>query len=178
MALLALRKKPKLPILSPTLALVWWVDAGTPGLALSVGEPAMNQRLWYAVMTWIGPLVVLTACIGAVANTRFLSRQDIGGAGLTDESPRIRVRRAVLANTTEQVVLALPVYLGLVLTLPVSHLVLPLLLSAAFVIGRILFALGYGYGPTARSFGFALTFYPTVAGLAVLVLRLASVVKR
>jgi len=31
-----------------------------------------------------------------------------------------------------------------------------------FVIGRILFAVGYAGGAPARAFGFALTFYPTV----------------
>jgi hypothetical protein len=164
--------------LALTLGLVWWITADTPGLVLPVDQITLGQRLWFAVMSWVGPLAVLTACIGAVANTRFFSREDIDGAGLMVESPRIQVRRAVLTNTHEQLTLALPVYTGLALTLPVDRLALPLILSAAFVIGRILFALGYRAGATARSFGFALTMYPTVAGLGVLIWRLASVVKR
>lgn len=140
-----------------------------------VTQPSLAQRQLLAVMAGIPPLLSLTAAIGWVANARFFSEGDIDGAGLTLEGPSLRVPRAILANTAEQVLLALPLYAGLALTLPASQLALPLLLGGAFLIGRGLFAIGYARGAAARSFGFALTFYPSVGALIVLVMRLAPI---
>jgi hypothetical protein len=157
--------------LAVALALTFWCTSGSPGLALSPHAFSLSQRLMLAAAAWTGPLICLAAAIGAVANRRFFSAQDIDGAGLTDESARLRVPRAVLANTHEQAALAIPVYTALALLLPASQLSFPLLLSASFVIGRALFALGYRHGAAARAFGFTLTFYPTMAGLVVMTLR-------
>jgi hypothetical protein len=162
--------------LALTLALTWWCAAGTPGLFLSLGEPSLRQRLVVAAAAWIGPLAALSAAVAVIANRRFFSAQDIDGAGLTLESAGLRVPRAILANTHEQAALAIAVYAGLAIALPTGQLVFPLLLSAAFVVGRLFFAIGYSRGAAARSFGFALTFYPTVAGLIVMALRLARFV--
>jgi hypothetical protein len=140
-----------------------------------VTQPTLGQRLLLAAMADIPPLLSLTAAIAWVANARFFSPDDIDGAGLTPEGPALRVPRAVLANTAEQALLALPLYSGLALTLPASQLALPLLLGGAFLIGRGLFAIGYARGAAARSVGFALTFYPSVGALIVLVMRLAPI---
>jgi hypothetical protein len=156
-----------------TLAIVFWGVADTPGLVLPFHMVGVSQRWTVAAICWLGPLVALTASVGAVANGRFFSPEDIDGAGLTAESPRLRIPRAILANTLEQAALAIPVYTALALFLPVRQLVLPGLLSLAFVIGRIAFRLGYARGAAARSFGFALTMYPTVAGLVVMIVVLA-----
>jgi hypothetical protein len=156
-----------------TWLLVSYGISGAPGLPL-VHSAAFADRMTLAVAAWLGPLVSLTVAIGAVANGRFFSDADIDGAGLTAESPRIRIRRAVLVNTAEQTLLAVPVYAAMAALLPARSLPAPLLLSAAFVLGRLTFAIGYRYGAAARSFGFALTFYPTVAGLILVVWRLAA----
>lgn len=42
-------------------------------------------------------------------------------------------------------------------------------LTALFVVGRLLFWIGYADGAKARALGFALTFYPSVAGLVIIV---------
>ena len=157
--------------LAVAMAMTFWCTAGSPGLVLSPHALNLTQRLVLAATTWLGPLVCLAAAIGVVASRRFFSSQDIDGAGLTQESAALRIPRAVLANTHEQAALAIPVYTALALLLPVKQLAFPLLLSAAFVIGRALFALGYAKGAAARSLGFTLTFYPTVAGLVVVLLR-------
>jgi hypothetical protein len=162
--------------LAVTLILTWWCAAGAPGLFLSLGEPSLRQRLIVAAIAWIGPLASLFVAIAMVANRRFFSPADIDGAGLTKASAVLGIPRAVLANTHEQASLAVPVYAGLALALPTNQLVFPLLLSATFMIGRAVFALGYSRGGAARSFGFALTFYPTVAGLVVMALRVARFV--
>lgn len=156
--------------LGVALALTLWCVAGSPGLVLSIHAVSTGRRWALAITAWLGPLLTLTVAIGVVANRRFFSAQDIDGAGLTAESHGLRVPRAVLTNTLEQATLAVPVYTGLALLLPANQLVYPLLLSAAFVVGRIAFAAGYAKGAAARSLGFTLTFYPTVAGLVVVAL--------
>ena len=42
-----------------------------------------------------------------------------------------------------------------------------------FFLGRLLFWRGYSHGAPARALGFALTFYPTVVMLVLVVARLA-----
>lgn len=152
-----------------TLTIVLWCAAGSPGLAAPFHAVGVNQRWLLAAASWLGPLAALAAAIGVVANLRFFSPADIDGAGLTTESPRLRVPRAILANTLEQAALAVPIYTALAILLPARELLMPLLLSLAFVVGRIAFSLGYAKGAATRSFGFALTFYSTVAGLVVMI---------
>lgn len=159
-----------------TTALIAYGLAGAPGLhvvALAPTlAPTLTSRLTLAVTAWLSPIIALTLCIGWVANVRGRSPQDIDGAGLTLESQAIRIPRAILANTLEQATLAIPVYTGLALLLPARMLALPLLLPGAFALGRIAFAVGYRHGAPARSFGMALTMYPTVGALGVLIWRL------
>jgi hypothetical protein len=156
-----------------TTALIAYGMAGAPGLPAAAPMAAsLAQRLALAVTAWLSPILALALSIGWVANIRGRSDQDIDGAGLTQESAAIRIPRAILANTLEQSSLAIPVYTGLALTLPARMLALPLMLAAAFGLGRIAFAIGYRHGAPARSFGMALTGYPTVAGIGVLIWRL------
>jgi len=145
---------------------LFWVGLGGGGwLPRPPAEVELHGRLLVAVASWIGPLLALAASIGLIANLRFFSPADIDGAGLTEASPRVRVPRAILANTHEQATLAMGVYAALALLLPPGQIHLPLLLSAAFLAGRLLFAIGYARGAAARSLGFALGFYPSVGGL-------------
>jgi hypothetical protein len=45
-------------------------------------------------------------------------------------------------------------------------------LAALFSLGRLAFWIGYRHGAPWRAFGFAVTFYPTVVGYAILALDL------
>lgn len=135
---------------------------------------SLGGRLTLAATAWLAPLAALAASIGFIANFRFFSPADIDGAGLTVESAGLKTPRAILANTHEQATLAALTYAGLALALPERQLILPLLLAAAFLIGRAFFAVGYARGAAARSFGFALTFYPTVAGAVLMAWLLLS----
>ena len=45
-------------------------------------------------------------------------------------------------------------------------------LTALFLLGRVLFWIGYHYNPYLRAFGFGITFYPTVAVFLWLILRM------
>lgn len=102
----------------------------------------------------------LALAIGNIARLRLLSPDAIDG-GETPGSPVDRAQ-AVLRNTLEQVVLAVPVHLALAVRRP-DALPLILALVGLFSLGRILFLRGHARGAEARALGFGLTFYPTVA---------------
>ena len=82
--------------------------------------------------------------------------------------------RAYIQNTTEQLLLLLVAHAGLALVLPVESLSLIPLLVALFLVGRITFWAGYLRSAPARAFGFATTFYPTVAVLFYVAFRLLT----
>ncbi len=124
-------------------------------------------KLDLLVVAWLG------AMIGNVARLRFFSPDDIDGSGATSASPAVRDGRAVLENTLEQAVLAIPVHLALATLLqdPVPFVAA---LVGLFAVGRLLFWIGYARGATSRALGFALTFYPTMMGLVIAVLAAAT----
>jgi hypothetical protein len=104
----------------------------------------------------------LAASIANVARLRFLSPAAIDAGNAPDDATA--QPRAILQNTLEQVVLAIPVYVGLAVTFDRSALVIAAM-TGLFSAGRALFWAGYADGAAGRAFGFALTFYPSVAGL-------------
>ena len=69
----------------------------------------------------------------------------------------LAVRRAVLQNSVEQVLLALGAHLILATVLRGDELRLIPFLVIMFIVGRVTFALGYARGPGARGFGMAIT---------------------
>jgi hypothetical protein len=136
-----------------------------PGSVLPPAERAMLAiRIDLFVAIW------LAVAIGNVARLRFLSPADIAGSAAGPASPRIEPAAAFLRNTLEQVALAIPVHLALAVAMP-RPVTLLVLLAVLFAIGRLCFALGYAGGAAARAFGFAMTFYPTLAALALSVGR-------
>jgi uncharacterized MAPEG superfamily protein len=107
-------------------------------------------------------LLCLVLSIGNLARHRFFTPADIDGGGLTSATERARVYQAILQNTLEQTVIAVIAHLvWTAVTDPGWYAAVPVA-ALMFVIGRILFAVGYAGGAPARAFGFALTFYPTV----------------
>lgn len=104
----------------------------------------------------------LAAGIANVARLRFFSPAAIDAGTATDDVTA--QARAILQNTLEQVVLAIPVYVGLAVTFDRSVLAIAAM-TGLFSAGRALFWAGYADGAAGRAFGFALTFYPSVAGL-------------
>ncbi|USU07631.1 MAPEG family protein [Sphingomonadaceae bacterium OTU29MARTA1] len=116
----------------------------------TLGIAALVLGLWVA------------AAIGHVARRRFASESAIGGGDRVDA--RVDIANAVLRNTVEQALLAGLAYTAL--TLLSDHARVPVaLFVACFSAGRLLFWTGYRDGAEARSLGFALTFYPSIAAL-------------
>ena len=127
------------------------------------GQTSLAPRLKLAALASLAPVSVLFLCIARMARHRFATPQDIHGGAITEGTERARLLQALLQNTLEQTVLAVPLYWAAALVFPAR--VLPLVAAAAalFVVGRILFFRGYASGAPSRATGFGLTFYPSVA---------------
>jgi len=119
-------------------------------------------------------VLALVFCIGGIARKRFFHADVIGGAAFDKPGSAVAIDKAVLQNTLEQTVLAVIACNGLAAELPMLAPVLLPVLVSLFLIGRILFIAGYAKGAGGRAFGFALTFYPTVAAYAIFVVSLLA----
>lgn len=108
-------------------------------------------------------LVVHVALLG---RHRILTPEDIDGSGLTTATPRARVLQATLQNTLEQAVLALVAHMAWSAVMPLHWQAAVPAAALLFVTGRALFLRGYARGAPSRALGFTLTFFPTVALLA------------
>lgn len=137
--------------------------------ALVLGSPQAVESRLVAASTGAAILVAwLAAAIANVARLRFFSPDaiDAGSAGRVDSGEAVLRAGAILQNTLEQVVLAIPAYIGLALLLNRSTAVIATC-AGLFCAGRMLFWAGYGRGAVGRATGFALTFYPSVAALLI-----------
>ena len=115
------------------------------------------------------PLAVIFAVsIGRLAKHRFFTPNDIDVSGLTQASAQAQILQSIIQNTLEQSLLASITYLVWAVLMPGHLLSVVPLASIAFMIGRILFIIGYGYGAPARALGFTLSFYVTNGMLAYL----------
>ena len=128
----------------------------------------LTERLIVTAKSDVFVLCWLAATIGNVARLRFFSTEDIAGSGSGASTAEVAYAKAVLQNTLEQVVLAVPVHVALAILVR-SSVPLIVALAALFAIGRLLFCIGYAKGAEARAFGFALTFYSSVGGLIIAV---------
>lgn len=79
------------------------------------------------------------------------------------------VNTRFILNTFEQFIAYFIANAGLAMYCPLEEARSLPLLTALFIMGRILFWIGYHKNPYLRAFGFGLTFYPTVAAFAWLI---------
>ena len=115
--------------------------------------------------------VFVALSVGRLAKQRFFNPEDIDGGGLSEGSAQAQVLQSVLQNTVEQTLLAVLVYMAWAATMPGEWLSVLPLAAISFAIGRLLFFAGYRRGAPSRALGFALTFYPSVGMLLVIVGR-------
>jgi len=137
---------------------------------LPLDEP--GARIAWALKWALLPILTLMISIMRVANHRFSSPEDIDGSGLTDGTPQVRVLRAILQNTLEQVVLVVAAYVIWAAAMPYGWLRAIPIAAALFVTGRVIFARGYAQGAPGRATGFGLTAYPTFGMLVTVALTL------
>jgi hypothetical protein len=130
------------------------------------------ERVAYALRCDFWAALALLAGIGRIANQRFVA-DEIDGS-VPPRARSLEVHRAYLQNTTEQLLLLVFAHVGLALAADAASLRLVPILVALFLVGRAAFWIGYLRSPPARAFGFATTFYPTVAVYVYAALRLAA----
>jgi hypothetical protein len=145
---------------------------GLTGYGLRAMPAELSDRLRMFAATGLLVSLPLFVAIARLAKHRFFTPADIGGDGLSQGTESARVLQAVLQNTLEQSFLAVLAYFAWAIFAPITFGTLPILASIMFIIGRILFFLGYKKGAGSRAFGFTLTFYLTV-GMLVCMLPLA-----
>ena len=121
--------------------------------------------------------VLLVAClaanIGMLARHRFFTPADIDGGGLSQGTSQAQLLQSILQNTLEQAVLALSVHLTWAAAMPRTWQAAVPAAAILFVFGRLLFWKGYSRGAPRRALGFALTFYPSVFMLLLVLARFA-----
>lgn len=123
---------------------------------------ALQDRLFMAALAALAPIFALTFSVARLARHRFFTPEDINGSGLVLGTDTAGLLQALIQNTLEQAVLAIPVYFCCAIVFPTPYLGAVVAGGAMFLIGRIAFYVGYRHGAPSRAFGFAFTFYPTV----------------
>ena len=77
-----------------------------------------------------------------------------------------------ILNTVEQFILYFIGNAGLAIYCPPQEARTLIILTALFLLGRVMFWVGYHFNPYVRAFGFGVTFYPTVVVYLWLILRM------
>jgi len=127
----------------------------------------LAERLGFAALSWAGCCFVLLVAILLVSTGRRFSAADIGGQAAGPPSERLAVKAAFLQNTLEQTVLAAGFHFALAAVAGGAWLALLPVSAALFVVGRVLFYLGYERGAQGRSLGMSLTMLPSALGYLV-----------
>ncbi|MAN80464.1 MAG: hypothetical protein CMM77_04295 [Rhodospirillaceae bacterium] len=143
--------------------LLAWLD-GWPGPIPDAGE-RIGLALKFAVL----PAGFLLAVVQVVALTRLIT-----GAidPLADDAPRWRrTDMRVLANTVEQTLIFLPLYLATTMVIKADESAWLTALPVAFVLARIAFWIGYRIGPMGRAPGMAAGFFINLGMLGFVIAR-------
>jgi hypothetical protein len=151
------------------LLLAWARSSALP-LPLPDGDDNA-ARLAFVAHWLLLPGFSLFAGVGLIANQRFFVADAIDGERKS-QSQLIEIAERYNRNTVEQIILAAIAWAGLALALPHEQLRLIPAMAIAFLIGRVLFFIGYMIAPVGRAFGFGLTAYPTFAALIWLAMRM------
>ncbi len=140
-------------------------NAGVVATWLHIPVPSGDDaasRLALAAQWLVVPGLTLMIGIGMVARQRFFVADAMDGSPNT-QNHVLEINLRYNRNTLEQMLLVALAWPTLALALPHDRLALIPELAIVFGVARALFWLGYLYAGWARAFGFALTFYPTVA---------------
>ena len=160
-------------LIATVLAL--WLAIAVPPQTLLPGE-GVTSAIAHALRWDVLLVLWLAASIGMLARHRFFTPADIDGSGLSEGTAAARVLQSVLQNTLEQSVLAFSVHVIWAVAMPWTWQAAVPVAATLFFLGRVLFWRGYARGAPARALGFALTFYPSVVMLVLIVGHLAWLV--
>jgi hypothetical protein len=152
------------------LLLTWsWLPA-LP-LPLPDGDDTA-ARLAFVAHWLLLPGLALFLGIAIVAKRRFFVADAIDGG--PSKSRLIEIALRYNTNTVEQTLLAAIAWLGLSLTLSHEMLKVVPAMAMSFLLGRILFFIGYLIAPVGRALGLGLTAYPTFVALIWLAWRMIA----
>ena len=132
-------------------------------------EATIAERLSFALWADVFIALWLGISIALLARHRFFTPEDIDGGGLSRGSETANVLQSTLQNTLEQSVLAVLVHLAWSILMPASWISAIPAAVFLFLCGRVLFVRGYRGGAPSRAVGFALTYYPSVLMLILVV---------
>ena len=132
-------------------------------------EASAGERLAFAVSADAFIALWLGISVGLLARHRFFTPEDIDGGGLSRGSETANVLQSTLQNTLEQSVLAVLVHLAWSILMPAAWISAIPAAVFLFLCGRVLFVRGYRGGAPSRALGFALTYYPSVVMVIVVV---------
>lgn len=151
-----------------------FVAAGTAWWPFAVPTAAsLAERLAFTLRCEVFVGLMLLIGIGNVARQRFFSETAIDGSNPVASSS-IDINCRYVQNSSEQCLLAFIGHLALAAVVPAGDLAVIPVLVALFVIARICFWAGYHRDPVSRAFGFAATFYPTLAVYAVVIYKILA----
>ena len=140
--------------------LVWhWVPAEWNNL---------GDRLALVIKDAVFAILPGVIAIAIVAAQRMDPKMWVGRVAKPNSALDINTR--FILNTFEQFAAYFVANAGLALFCPPEEARTLIILTALFLLGRILFWIGYHRNPYLRAFGFGLTFYPTVGAYIWLVL--------
>ena len=156
-------------IIGAAVTVVVIVGAILAGPDLLSPEASVGERIGFALRADAFIALWLGVSIGLLARHRFFTPEDIDGGGLTQGTETANILQATLQNTLEQSVLAVLVHVTWAILMPVASSAAIPAAVVLFLCGRVLFLRGYRGGAPSRAVGFALTFYPSILMIAVVV---------
>jgi len=120
----------------------------------------LADRLSYVAKWSLLPAACVMAGIAMMANIRFFTQSIDPISGAEDRA--LKIWRAFTQNSLEQAFLFIVGAMAFACITYQYWLRLIPVFAILFVIGRIIFVIGYLIKPAYRATGFAMTFYPTV----------------
>jgi len=137
-------------------------------------ETSIGDRIAFALKADAVIALWLAASVGLLARHRFFTPDDIDGGGLNRGTEKAQILQATLQNTLEQTVLSVLVHAMWAVMMPLAWMSAIPAAAILFLCGRVLFVRGYGGGAPSRALGFALTFYPSVLMIILIIVKLIS----
>lgn len=131
----------------------------------------LDDRLRLVISCSVFAIMPAIFAIMIVAAQRLNAKMMIGHM-VRPNSP-LDINTRFILNTFEQFTLFFVAHMAMAIYAPADEAKDTILMTALFLIGRILFWVGYHRNPLVRAFGFGLTFYPIVATYFWLFLRIA-----
>ena len=133
-------------------------------------EWTLGDRIALVIKDAVIAIMPAVVAICIVAAQRLDPSMWVGRTAKPNSALDINTR--FILNTFEQFIAYFIGNAGMALYCPAEEARSLIILTALFVLGRLLFWVGYHYNPYLRAFGFGITFYPTVAVFLWLILRM------